>query len=64
MLTKAQEQLQVANLQSDSTVKEIGRAQPAIHALDEEREEAGGSARRARERVQELLSEIVIQDAK
>jgi len=37
MLTRAQEQLQVAISQFDSAVEEIGRAQPEIHALDEKR---------------------------
>jgi hypothetical protein len=64
MLTRTQEQLQVAKSQFDAAVKEIERAQTEIDALDKERQEAESSARRARERARELLLDMKIQDAR
>ena len=64
MSTRTQEQLQVAKSQFDAAVKEIERAQGEINALDQERQEAEESARRARERARELLLEMKIQDAR
>ena len=64
MLTRTQEQLQVAKSQFDAAVKEIDRAQGEINALDKERQEAEASARRARERARDLLLEMKIQDAR
>jgi len=64
MLTRTQDQLQVAKSQFDAAVKEIERAQREIDALDRERLEAEDSARRARERARELLLEMKIQDAR
>ena len=64
MLTRTQEQLHLAKSQFDGAVKEIERAQREIDALDKERQEAEGSARRARERARELLLEMKIQDAR
>ena len=64
MLTRTQEQLQIAKSQFDVAVKEIERAQGEIDALDKERQEAEVSARRARERARDLLLEMKIQDAR
>ena len=64
MLTRTQEQLQIARSQFDAAVKEIERAQTEIDALDKERQEAEYSARRARERARELLLDMKIQDAR
>ena len=64
MLTRTQDQLQVAKSQFDAAVKEIERAQREIDSLDRERLEAEDSARRARERARELLLEMKIQDAR
>ena len=64
MLTRTQEQLQIAKSQFDAAVKEIDRAQEEIDALDKERQEAEASARRARERARDLLLEVKIQDAR
>ena len=64
MLTRTQEQLQVAKSHFDAAVNEIERAQGEIDALDKERQEAEESARRARERARDLLLEMKIQDAR
>jgi len=64
MLTRTQEQLQIARSQFDAAVKEIEHAQAKIDTLDKEQQEAEYSAHRARERARGRLLDMKIQDAR